>query len=167
MSAFVIRPAQPEDRAAIREVEERAFGRPDEADLVERLVADGDAVVELVAERHGDIRGHVLFSRLQVEDGGRRIAAVALAPVAVSPDHQREGIGSELVAEGHLRLMGAHEKLSVVLGDPAYYQRFGYSHERASGFESEYQGEALQAIAFEEDAPATGRLVYPPAFGGL
>ena len=132
-----------------------------------RLVADGDVVLELVAERDGDVRGHVLFSRLRVVREGRDLPAVALAPVAVDPDHQREGIGTELVREGHLRLMAEHETLSVVLGDPTYYGRFGYAHDRAACFESAYQCDALQAIAFEPDAPADGRLVYPRAFGAL
>ncbi|TIX97028.1 MAG: N-acetyltransferase, partial [Mesorhizobium sp.] len=57
----------------------------------------------------------------------------------------------------------AGEALAVVLGDPAYYGRFGYSHARAEKFESEYQGEALQALAWGE-APETGRLVYASAF---
>ena len=87
MSAFVIRPSVLSDRAAIRAVEERAFGRADEADLVERLLADGDVVLELVAERDGGVRGHVLFSRLRVVREGREVPAVALAPVAVDPDH--------------------------------------------------------------------------------
>ena len=165
MSAFVIRPAGPKDRAAIRDLEERAFRRPEEADLVERLVADGDVVLELVAERDGQVRGHVLFSRLQVAGGTSSVPAVALAPIAVDPDHQGEGIGTELVTEGHLRLMAEHETLSIVLGDPGYYGRFGYTQERAAEFRSDYKSDALQAIAFEDDAPASGRLVYPRAFG--
>jgi putative acetyltransferase len=163
MTAFVIRPATAADRAAIRAVEERAFGRPDEADLVERLVTDGDAVLELVAERGRDILGHVLFTRLQVMRGDWGFPAVALAPLAVDPDHQRAGIGTELVREAHLRLIAAGETLSVVLGDPAYYGRFGYDHARAAGFDCEWQGEALQAEAFG-DAPEIGRLVYARAF---
>jgi putative acetyltransferase len=163
MSAFIIRPAGPDDRAAIRAVEERAFGRSDEAMLVERLVADGDAVLELVAERAGEILGHLLFSRLQVVTGDWSTPAVSLAPLAVDPAHQATGIGTALVRDGHLRLMAEGESLAVVLGDPAYYGRFGYTHGRAAGFESRWQGEALQAIAFE-DAPQTGRLVWPRAF---
>jgi putative acetyltransferase len=166
MSAFIIRPAKPGDRAAIRAVEERAFGQPDEANLVERLFADGDVVLELVAERHGDILGHVLFSRLQVVTGEWSTPAVSLAPLAVDPAHQGRGIGTELVREAHLRLMADGERLSVVLGDPAWYGRFGYAHDRAAGFESRWQGEALQAVAFEE-SPQTGRLVWPRAFDAI
>lgn len=166
MSAFVIRPAEPADRAMIRAVEERAFGQSDEADLVERLVADGDAVLELVAERDGDILGHLLFSRLHIVNGDQTHPAVALAPLAVDPAHQRAGIGTELVRDAHLRLMAGRETLSVVLGDPAWYGRFGYAHDRASGYDCEWQGEALQALAFAE-APRTGRLVYANAFRAL
>jgi putative acetyltransferase len=166
MSAFIIRPAVAEDRAAIRAVEERAFGRRDEADLVERLLADGDAVLELVAERAGIILGHVLSSRLQVLAGAWSTPAVALAPLDVDPAHQGRGIGTELVREAHLRLMAGGECLSVVLGNPAWYRRLGYAHDRASGFESGWQGDALQALAFG-DAPKTGRLVYANAFESL
>jgi putative acetyltransferase len=163
MSMLSIRAATPRDRDAIRKVEERAFGQPAEAGLVDALVAAGDEVVELVAEDEGQIVGHVLFSRVFVKDGGKDFAAVALAPLAVEPSFHRSGIGGALIREGHVRLKAAGEALSVVLGDPAYYGRFGYSHERAAGFGSEYQCGALQALAWG-DAPETGRLVYPNAF---
>lgn len=167
MSALSIHPARPEDRTTIRAVEEAAFGQPDEAVLVERLVGDGDVVLELVAWAADRLVGHVVFSRLWVHaPDGARFAAVSLAPIAVDPRFQRAGIGSALVAEGHRRLEAAGERLCVVLGDPAWYVRFGYDHARAAGFGSDYQCEALQAIGWGE-APTTGRLVYPPAFGAL
>ncbi len=166
MSAFIIRPAEPKDRTPIHVIEERAFGRPDEANLVERLLADGDAVLELVAERAGEILGHLLFSRLQVVTGDWSTPAVSLAPLAVDPAHQGAGIGTALVRDGHLRLMADGECLSVVLGEPAYYGRFGYAHGRAAGFESRWQGAALQAFAFD-DAPQSGRLVWPRAFDAI
>lgn len=167
MNDVTIRLAEARDRAAIHSVEEAAFGRADEADLVDRLVAGGDAVLELVAEVDGAVVGHVLFSRLVVAGRkGARFAAVALAPLAVDPDHQRKGIGAALVNAAHAMLAERGEKLSVVLGEPTTYGRFGYAHDRAAGFESDYQCEALQAVAWGE-APITGRLVYPLAFQGL
>ena len=164
MSMMSIRAATPRDREAIRLVEEHAFGQRAEAGLVDALVLEGDAVLELVAEEDGEVVGHVLFSRLYVQVGGKAVPAVALAPLAVEPDFHGTGIGGALVREAHIRLKDAGETLSVVLGDPAYYGRFGYSHERASGFESEFQGEALQALAWG-DAPVSGKLVYASAFG--
>lgn len=166
MSAVIIRPAEPADRAAIRALVEAAFGQAGEADLVEALRRDGAVVLELVAERAGGIRGHILFSRLTVDRQDGSVAAVALAPLSVDPEHRREGIGRALMADGHLRLQAAGETLSIVLGDPAYYGRAGYDHARAAGFDSVYQGQALQALALGP-APETGRLVYARAFSGL
>ena len=166
MSVVIIREAGEADRPVIRTILEAAFGQPSEAELVERLVADGDAVLELVAERPDGIVGHILFSRLAVETPRGRHTAVALAPLAVAPRLQNQGIGGLLVREAHDRLRLAGETLSVVLGEPAYYGRFGYQRERAAGFESDYQCDALQALAWE-DAPAEGRLVYAPAFSAL
>lgn len=166
MNGVTIRLATTGDRAGIRLVEERAFGQTAEADLVEHLVAAGDAVLELVAEHGGTLIGHILFSRLAVEMRTARFDAVALAPLAVVPESQRRGIGSALVESAHTRLKAMGEVLSVVLGDPAYYSRFGYRHGRAAGFESDYKSEALQALAWGE-APATGRLVYASAFTTL
>lgn len=166
MSMMSIRTPTPRDREAIRLVEEHAFGQPVEAGLVDALVAGGDALTELVAEEEGSIVGHILFSRLFVEDAGSRFPAVALAPLAVEPSFHGTGIGGALVREAHLRLKDAGEKLSVVVGDPAYYGRFGYAHSRAELFESDYQSDALQALAWGE-APETGKLIYAPAFGSL
>ncbi|MBZ9964000.1 GNAT family N-acetyltransferase [Mesorhizobium sp. BR1-1-2] len=166
MSMMSIRAATPRDREAIRLVEEHAFGQQAEAGLVDALVSGGDAVVELVAEEDGQVVGHILFSRLFVRAGGKDFPAVALAPLAVEPSFHGTGIGGALIRETHIRLRDAGETLAVVLGDPAYYSRFGYSHARAEGFESDYQGEALQALAWG-DAPETGRLVYASAFTAL
>ena len=163
---ITIRAAEEADRVAIRAVEERAFDRPDEADLVERLVAAGDTVLELVAVLGDTVVGHALFSRLAVNDDGARFPALALAPVAVDRAHRGQGIGGALVSEGHRRLAEAGERLCVVLGDPAYYARFGYARERARQFESDYQCDALQALAWGE-APSKGRLHYAAAFSGL
>lgn len=166
MSMMSIRTPTPRDREAIRLVEEHAFGQPVEAGLVDALVAGGDAVAELVAEEEGSVVGHILFSRLFIEDGDMRFAAVALAPLAVEPSFHGTGIGGALVREAHVRLKDAGERLSIVLGDPTYYGRFGYAHSRAEHFDSDYQGEALQALAWG-DAPETGRLIYASAFGTL
>ena len=162
MSMMSIRTATARDREAIRLVEEHAFGQKMEAGLVDALVDSGDTVLELVAEEEGQVVGHILFSRLYVEHGGK-FAAVALAPLAVEPSFHGAGIGGALIREAHVRLKQAGEKLSIVLGEPAYYGRFGYTHERARRFDSDYQCEALQAVAWGE-APESGKLVYAPAF---
>ena len=163
---LVIRPAEKKDFAGVGRLLDAAFGGDVERRLVERLRADGDVVLELVATHERELFGHVLFSRLAVVGPEGRFDAVALAPLATLPARQRTGVGRALVENAHHLLREAGEKLSVVLGDPAYYGRFGYGHPRAAGFESDYQCDALQALAWG-DAPTKGRLVYPRAFADL
>lgn len=161
-----IREAIDEDRAAIGGLVCAAFGRADEARLVDLLIGDGDDVLELVAIGDDGLVGHVLFSRLRVETGGMEFSALSLGPVAVLPALQKSGIGTTLIEHAHAMLEQTGEQLSVVLGEPAYYGRFGYRHERAAGFSSDYQCPALQALAWGT-APSSGRLVYPSAFSAL
>jgi len=166
MRGLVIRQAESGDAPEIRKVLALAFETAGEADLVEALRRQGDKVLELVATNEGELVGAIFFSRLRIIKDEGQFAAVALAPLAVAPAHQRTGIGSALVENAHRMLREAGETLSVVLGEPAYYGRFGYTHERAAGFESRYQGKYLQALAWGE-APKTGELRYPAAFAEL
>ena len=163
---LVIRPAEKKDFAGVGSLLDASFGGDAERRLVECLRADGDVVLELVATHEGELFGHVLFSRLAVVGPEGRFDAVALAPLATLPARQRTGVGRSLVENAHHLLREAGEKLSVVLGDPAYYGRFGYGHPRAAGFESDYQCDALQALAWG-NAPTSGRLVYSHAFADL
>jgi putative acetyltransferase len=163
---LVIREAEEGDRNAIRELLDAAFGGDAESRLVERLRADGDRLLELVATYESELVGELFFSRLKVIGEGEEFDALALAPLAVLPARQRTGIGRALIEHAHPVLRAKGERLSVVLGDPAYYGRFDYDHQRAAGFESKYQSAYLQALAWG-DAPTSGRLCYPAAFEGL
>lgn len=162
-----IRPFEGTDAEDVRWLLEDAFGDPGEARLVDALRANGDDVLELVAIHEQQLYGHILFSRLVVESKNRSADAVALAPVAVRAQSRGTGVGAALIENAHHLLRAAGEELSVVLGDPAYYVRFGYTHTRAAKFESDWQGDALQALAFSPEAPTMGRLVYAPAFADL
>ena len=164
MIAAAVRPETPDDHAEIRRLLEAAFGRAEEADMLDKLRRDHDLVLSLVAWDGEAALAHVGFSRLWVDQDGRRFPAVALAPLAVLPAQQRQGIGGYLVREGHARLRAAGEKLVIVLGDPDYYRRFGYRHDLAAEFGTPFQSEALMALAFGE-APQRGTLIYPAAFG--
>lgn len=164
---LVIRPFETRDAEDVRWLLEEAFGGPGEVRLVDALRENGDDVLELVAMHEQELYGHIFFSRLRVESRNRSADAVALAPVAVRAQSRRTGVGTALIENAHHMLRAAGEELSVVLGDPAYYGRFGYSHARAEKFESDYQGEALQALAFAPEAPTVGRLIYAPAFSEL
>lgn len=164
---LVIRPAEADDFGSIEGLLDAAFGGTDESRLIAALRRDGDCVLELVATHELKLVGHLLFSRLRVEEARQKsFDAVALAPLAVQPKRQNTGIGTALVENAHNVLKEAGERLSVVLGEPDYYGRFGYSCERAAGFDSDYAGPYLQALAWGK-APTGGHLVYAPAFAGL
>jgi putative acetyltransferase len=154
------------DAPQIRKLLEASFPGHDEADLVDNLRRDGDIVLSLVAEADGCVIGQVLFSRVSVNGEAGSQPAVALAPLAVHTEYRRRGIGTRLVREAHACLADKGETLSIVVGEPAYYSRFGYSHHRAARFESEYQSPYLMALSFGP-APWDGRLVYPRAFSLL
>ena len=162
----MIRPAEPRDAAAVRAVHRDAFPTPAEADLVERLEEEGDAVVSLVAERQGEVVGHILLSRMRVAGDGRAFRALGLGPLAVLPPFQRCGIGSDLI-RGALAIAAATgEELVFVLGEPEYYERFGFSAEAAAPFASPYAGPFLMALPLGDGAPcpARGTAEYARAF---
>ncbi len=150
------------DGTQIRDLLKVSFPSPAEALLVDRLRSDGDLVVSLVAEDAGVVVGYVAFSRVMVE-GAEPFPAVALAPLAVYTEYQQQGIATRLIQEGHACLAAMGETLCVVLGEPGYYTRFGYSNRRVARFESDYQSPYLMALSFGS-APSEGRLVYPAAF---
>lgn len=158
----MIRPATPSDAAAIRDVVAAAFGQPDEAELVDRLRADGDVLVELVAEHDGAVVGHILFSRL----GIGAIEGAALAPLAVAPDHQRTGVGVALTRAGIERCRELGVPAIVVLGHADYYPRFGFSPALAAPLEAPFSGPSFMAMELVPGALGDGgRLRYAPAFG--
>lgn len=154
------------DALPIRELLEEVFPGQGEADLVDALRRDGDVVLSLVAERDGHVVGHVMLSRLLVEGEAGSAPAVALGPLAIYPEYQHRGVATLLIREAHACLAYLGERLSVVLGEPDFYGKFGYSHRRASRFGSDYQSPYLMALSFGE-APWEGRLVYPAAFAAL
>jgi putative acetyltransferase len=130
MPAFTIRDEREHDAAAIRAVTLAAFAnmpysRQTEAAIVEALRAAGALTVSLVAIEAVDVVGHVAFSPASI-DGEAVPGWYGVGPLSVRPDRQRSGIGSALMREGIARLRALGGKGCVVVGDPAYYQRFGF-----------------------------------------
>jgi putative acetyltransferase len=165
----VVRPERPGDIAAIRRVNEEAFGRAAEADLVDSLRAHGRVSLSLVAERGGEVVGHLLFSPVGIDSGRESTAGLGLAPMAVLPARQRAGIGSVLVRTGLAECWRAGHGWVVVLGHPEYYPRFGFVPASRHGLAWEHPApdEAFMVLPLREGAiPVGGGLVrYAPEFG--
>lgn len=162
----VVRVAEPGDNGAIADTLTRAFAREDEAVLVGRLRDSGAGIVSLVAEISGVVVGHAMLSRVDARIDGRAIEVLALAPVCVRPTHQQRGIGSRLIEEAIGLAADAGAEAVLVLGDPGFYGRFGFSAGRARVFVSDFAGDAFQALEIVPGALSgeSGTVDYPPPF---
>jgi len=166
-----VRPERPEDEAQIRRVNREAFGRGEEADLVEALRRAGAITSSLVAVRQDKVIGHILFSPVTIEDGDTVYPAVGLGPLAVLPDYQRQGVGSRLVEAGLAACREAGHSVVIVLGHPDYYPRFGFRPASLYGvrWEHEAPDEAFMIAELRPGALAGkhGVARYHPAFTGV
>ena len=156
--------------AATRDIHLAAFETPAEADLVDALRRRAQPIVSLVAARGGTLVGHILFSPVSLT-GHPEIRLMGLAPMAVAPDYQRQGIGSQLVRAGLEGCRRIEAAAIVVLGHADYYPRFGFRKASSFGIRSEYEvpDEVFMAMELEADAlaNATGTVHYHAAFGEL
>ena len=126
---MIIRDEMVNDGSAIRSVvaaafKDMPFSRQTETAIVEALRRTGAMTISLVACDEDAVIGHIAFSPVQID--GRDQGWFGLGPVAVRPDKQRRGVGASLIREGLRRLEMCGAKGCVVLGDPAYYRRFGF-----------------------------------------
>lgn len=117
-----VRAERPDDLAAIRDVNRRAFGQDQEGNIVDALRFNGAALVSLVATLNDRVVGHIMYSPATIGD----VTGAALGPMSVLPEHQRQGIGSKLVSAGNQRLLDAGCPFIIVLGHPNFYPRFGF-----------------------------------------
>ena len=163
-----VRPQTPADAAAVRGVNEAAFAQPLEATLVERLLASCPGAVSLVAD-DGEVVGHILFTTVTVDMGGRQVEGMGLAPMAVRPDRQRQGVGSTLVRHGLDVLRARGCPFVIVLGHPSYYPRFGFVPAATRGLRSQWDGipdEAFMILVLDPPAMqgVAGVARYRPEF---
>ena len=170
-AAWAIRTEQPIDLDLIHELHRTAFPGPVEAELVDAVRSSPLYVPEgsLVAvTEDGSVLGHVLVSRVSLaREGSEAIDVLALAPLAVLPPHQGRGIGTALTTAALAAADARPEPLTVVLGAPAFYRRFGFAPASDFGIDGPYDtaGEAFQVRPnpAAESLP-TGTVIYPPAF---
>lgn len=123
---MIVREERPDDREAVHAVHADAFPTEDEANLVDGMRPFVAPEFTLVAELDGEVVGTVTFGRVTVRGPDGEWAAMGLAPLAVRGDHQRRGIGAELVRVGLERCRAAGEAVVFVLGHADYYPRFGF-----------------------------------------
>ena len=150
---ITVRPERPEDIPWVRNINWTAFEQPAEAEIVDRLRENCPEALSLVAEEEGRIVGHILFTPVEVETGGKVLRGMGLAPMAVLPERQRQGTGSELVRAGLDRLRDQSCPFVIVLGHPEYYPRFGFERASKHGINSQWAGvpdEAFMIIIFDK-----------------
>lgn len=157
-----IRPERAGEAAAIEEVHRLAFGSDTEARLVRRLRAEGYTIVSITAVDGAEIVGHVYFSRVAIAG----LEAVSLAPVSVLPERQRQGIGSALIRAGLDACRSSAVDAALVVGEPGYYTRFGFSLAVGSLFRSPWPPDYLLAIELQPGVLSSPvyDVEYPAAF---
>ena len=164
-----IRPEQPEDASAVREMHRVTFGREDEARLVDQLRAHGKALVSLVAEFDGEVVGHILFSPVSTE-GNAGFRGAGMAPLAVLPAFQRRGVGTRLTQAGLEACRAAGLPFVVVLGEPDFYRRFAFQQASARGLRNSYGvDDPFMVIELRSASlpPRGGLVKYAPEFADL
>ena len=165
-----IRTEAESDREAIREVNEQAFGRLREAEIVEKVRQSPGFVPELsiVAEREGQIVGHALFSEVKIEGADRSWNVLALGPIAVRPEFQKQGIGGQMMQAGLERAAELGYGVIVLIGHPTYYPRFGFIPGSRYGLRCAIPvpDEVFMARLLRPDGldGIKGTVVFPPAF---
>lgn len=150
---ITIRIERPEDVLQVRKINEQAFETPAEANIVDTLRQTCPSSLSLMAEDGSCVVGHILFSPAGVNSSGGRIEGMGLAPMAVLPDRQRQGIGSQLVKRGLEILRERGCPFVIVLGHPEYYPRFGFELASKHGLSCQWEGvpdEAFMVLILDD-----------------
>lgn len=172
--SIIIRTEINSDYTQVHNVNFVAFGnREDEAKLVERIRETENFISQLsiVAEEHGEIVGHLLMSKAEIINGEKRHEVIVLAPIAVKPNNQKQGIGKQLIYEGLNRCKQLGHFIVLLIGHPSYYPKFGFKPAREYGLELiqfEVPDEVFMVCELNEGILNTikGELKYPSAFFG-
>lgn len=164
----VIRSASSNDLDSLLQVHQAAFGgKLEEANLVQLLHERQKAVVSLLASSDNCVVGSVVFSPVELDPPDSKFHAVGLAPVAVLPEFQRQGIGSLLIQEGMRICKENNFNAIVVLGNPAYYSRFGFVRASNFGLKNEYKvNDEFMVLELEEHIlqQVQGTIKFGPEF---
>lgn len=171
LRGFEIRVAMPPDFQAITAVTEEAFGSPIEAQLVRLIHGSSNFVrdLSLVAEKDGEVIGHVMLSYAELEERDSRHRVLTLSPVSVAPKAQRKGVGSTLINSALRRADERGEPMVILEGSPKYYGRLGFQDGRAFGvifdlpdWAPPNAGQIYKLTHY--DPTIKGKVHYPAAF---
>ena len=165
---MLIRQESRTDYRKIRELTDSAFGSSEESQLIDKLRTASKVLLSLVAEEEGELIGHILFSRIQI-DGPEPCEVVALAPMCVSSVHQKKGVGGALIQQGLRILRQRGEAAVFTIGGKRFFPKFGFSVELAKQFQCEYAGDSFFAQELQPGwiENKSGTVVYPEAFRRL
>ena len=138
-NTLVIRKEHAGDQEKIYFVNDQAFERSDEAELVDTLRRQNKLLISLVAEIDKKIVGHIAFSKVFIQSSGRLPQGAGLAPMAVLKEYQNRRIGSALVNEGLKQCDDLGIDYVIVLGHPKYYPRFGFQKASTFGIRCQFE----------------------------
>lgn len=174
--AWSVRAEQAIDLDQIHDLHREAFQGPTEAELVDAIRSGADFVPDLslvAVTEDGSVLGHILISRVEFQsdvDEGSRTSVLALAPLAVLPPYQCQGIGSALMRDALAVADEREEPMTAVLGSRPFYSRFGFIPAAELGISGPF-GEAGDAFQVRPrpgaDRLVPGTVLYPPKFEGL
>ena len=170
---LIIRAETAGDFDAVRKLNKKAFGGKNESMLVDSLRRSDDFIpgLSIVTEKDGKVVGHILFSLIRIIAQGSETPALALAPMAVLPSYQNQGIGSALVKYGLNECGKSGHKIVVVVGHPEYYPRFGFIKAGEKGLKLPFEApdEVFMVIELAPGALSgvSGTVEYPPEFSAV
>ena len=152
------------DVSAIRDLNKHAFGQDQEGNIVDALRSNGAVLLSLVATLNGHVVGHIMYSPLSVSE----VDGAALGPMAVLPEHQRQGLGSKLVEAGNRRLKESGCPFIIVVGHANFYPRFGFKPASTCGITCEWEmpDDVFMVLALDHARMAgiSGLAKYRPEF---
>ena len=158
----------PEDIESIRRINQQAFGQVEEANIIDKLRARGILTLSLVATLDNRAVGHIAFSPVVIEAESSSFEGIALAPMAVLPEYQKQGIGAELIRAGIKECRKLGYEVVVVLGHQSYYPRFGFTPAKTKGIICEFEvpDEAFMVLEIRDGALAGrgGTVKFQPEF---
>lgn len=169
-NTLIIRSEEPGDHDDITHVNDLAFKQKEEGVLIQKLRADPqfDGRLSLVAVLDGEIVGYILFFPVAIENGDMFHDTISLAPMAVLPAYQRNGIGLELIMRGLAKLGKLGYESVIVLGDPEYYPKFGFQPASKWNIKAPFEcpDESFMALELMKGSldDKSGQVFYPDPF---